>query len=146
MSRHHVDIDAPADQVYALIADARRRPIWLPELQATDATPARPLEKGDRFVGYASLLGHRFVGASEVVDAQPANRLEEHVVIGARFRTAWDITPNADGHGCRVTHDIDVEFPQGRLGHIERWLLSRYLERLQRKGLRRLAERSAAGE
>ena len=147
MPRHRVRVDAPAATVYAFIADARQRPTWLPELAETAGAPDRPLATGDRFVGYATLLGHRFVGASEVLEAEPGLRLEEEVVIGARFRTAWQITPAGENNGrpaCEVVHRIDIEFPQGALGTLERWVLTRYLSRLQRKGLRRLAGRSAA--
>ena len=138
-----MDVDAPPAAVYELIADARRRATWLPELETTPDAPDRPLTKGDRFVGYAELLGHRFVGSSEVVDADPGQGLVEQVVIGARFRTAWNVTPSGDGTSCRVTHEIDIEFPQGPMGRIERWVLARYLVRLQRKGLRRLAQAAA---
>jgi carbon monoxide dehydrogenase subunit G len=148
--RHAVHVDAPPATVYELIANPRRRARWLPELQTTGNMPQRLLEVGDRFVGHTSMLAHRFVGASEVTEAQPNDHLEEDVVIGARFRTRWDIAPDDDGDGdgehtgCRVTHDIDVEFPQGPLGRIERWVLSRYLDRLQRRGLQRLAATAAA--
>ena len=148
MPRHTVHIAAPAADVYARITDPRRRPEWLPELIGTSDVPDQPLREGDRFVGYAELLGHRLVGHSEVRAADAASgRLEERVVIGARFTTTWDVTPTTtDGSACRVTHDIDVEFPQGPLGNVVRWLLTRYLDRLQRRGLQRLAGRSGRQE
>ena len=148
MTRLAVDIAAPAAEVYARIADPRQRPAWLPELQATSELPdGRALEAGDRFVGYAALLGHRFVGHSEVVVADhAAARLEERVVIGARFRTSWTVTATGErGDTCRVIQDIDVEFPQGPIGTVERWVLNRYLNRLQREGLDRLAELTSPG-
>lgn len=141
MPRLVVDIAAPAADVYACIADPRRRPAWLPELQATSDVPDRPLEQGDRFVGYAATVGHRVVGHSEVVAADhAAAHLEERVVIGARFRTSWTVTPNDSGQGCRVTQEIEFDFPQGTAGRLERWVLERYAARMQRVGLRRLAE------
>ena len=134
---------APPHRVYELIADAHARSTWLPELHAVSGAPDRELREGDRFVGVASLLGHRFVGNSEVVEATPGHRIAEEVVIGARFRTAWTVTTDTDG-SCRVSHDIDVEFPQGPFGRLERWVLTRVLDRLQRQGLKRLAQQASA--
>ncbi len=147
MSRHAARIAAPADEVYARIADPHGRSAWLPELERTTGVPDRPLEPGDHFVGYASVLAHRFVGHSDVVVADhDAFHIEEQVIIGARFRTAWTVTPTdaPNGGGCEVVHELDVELPEGPLGRIERWVLGRYLDRLQRKALRRLVQRSEA--
>lgn len=141
MPRLVVDIAAPVADVYERLADARQRPAWLPELQATSEVPDRALEEGDRFVGYAAVAGHRIVGHSEIVAADHATaRLEERVVIGARFRTSWTVTPNESGQGCRVTQEIEFDFPQGAAGRVERWVLERYAARMQRVGLGRLAE------
>lgn len=130
-------IDAPAHAVWEHLAVAPRRAEWLPELDATDA-PARPLEAGDRFDGYSSLLAHRFVGSSEVVRADAPALLEERVVIGARFVTRWELV-GVDGGATTVRHTVEVEFPGGPFGPLERWVLGRRMRRLQRAGLRRLA-------
>jgi uncharacterized protein YndB with AHSA1/START domain len=145
VSRHAIDIAAPPDDVYARIADPRQRSAWLPELETTDA-PDRPVERGDRFLGVASVAGHRVVGHSEVVAASAAaGRLEERVVVGARFTTSWTVTPHRDGQGCRVTHAIDFDYPRGLLGPLERWVLGRWAGRLQRAGLQRLAAVTTTG-
>lgn len=138
MPRHTVRIAARPDDVYARIVDPRRRTAWLPELEGTSDVPDRPLQCGDSFVGYPALLGHRLVGRSAVVAADHDERhLEEHVVVGAGFRTAWTVTSADDG--CVVTQDLEFEFPQGTIGRVERWVLERYAARMQRAGLERLA-------
>ena len=127
---------ASPSEVYELVANAARRAEWLPELDAVSA-PDRALVRGDRFDGFSSLLLHRFVGSSEVVDAVPAEALEERVIIGARLTTRWELTGDGNGR-TTVTHLLDVDFPEGPLGRLERWVLGRRLARLQRNGLRRL--------
>lgn len=82
------------------------------------------------------MLLHRFVGASEVVEATAGQTIEERIVIGARMRTRWTVERTADG--CEVTHELDVDFPGGPLGRLERWVLERRLSRMQRAGLARL--------
>ena len=133
------DIDAPADAVWAFLADAARRPSWMTELRRVEGASG-VLEVGDRFTGESSILLHDFIGASEVVEAEPGKVLAEEVVIGARFVSRWEVEPAGDG-STHVRHTIDVEFPSGPFSPIERWVLRRRLLRMQRASLRNLAER-----
>ena len=142
MPRSTISIDAPAPAVYDLIANARRRAAWLPELDATRA-PDRQLEQGDRFEGYSSLLAHRFVGSSHVTEAEPNVVLEEQVTIGAKFTTRWETHDR--GGRTEVVHTLTVEFPGGPLGRIERWVLSRRLARLLQQGSQRLKQAAEGG-
>lgn len=148
MPTHRIEIAAPAADVYARIADPHRRTEWLPELQSTSNVPDRPLQEGDSFLGHPVLLGHRLIGHSTVVRADhDACHLEEHVVVGGSFRTAWTVTAARDkdededggGTACVVTQRIEFDFPQGTMGRLERWVLERYAARMQRAGLERLA-------
>jgi len=120
-----------------VLADLSSRPNWLAELRQVDAPPG-PAAVGTRFTGESSLLFHDFAGVSEVVVAEPGRALEEHVVLGARMVSRW--TLDRDGATrTRVTHVIDIDFPTGPLGRIERWVLRRRLGQLQRRSLRALA-------
>ena len=139
---HRALISAQPREVYDLVADPTKRVGWLPELDATSA-PARPLVTGDRFNGVSSIFGHRFLGASEVLAAEPDTRLEERVVVGAAMRTAWSFRDDGDGRTL-VTHVMEVEFPAGPLGGLTRWLFRRRLARMQRAGLRRLSDMAGA--
>ena len=138
LARDSAVVAAPPAEVYELIAHPRHRVRWLPELDATDA-PDRELVEGDRFQGYSSLLLHRFVGASDVTAAEPGRVLEEHVVIGARMTTRWELTERPDGT-TEVTHVLDVEFPKGPLGRVARWVMRWRIAKLQRDGLKRLQQ------
>ena len=131
-------VGADAGAVYAVLADLSSRPDWLAELRRVDAPPG-PATTGTRFTGESSLLFHDFAGASEVVVAEPGKALEEHVLLGARMVSRW--TLERDGAArTRVTHVIDIDFPTGPLGRLERWVLRRRLGQLQRRSLAALAD------
>jgi uncharacterized protein YndB with AHSA1/START domain len=139
ISVEHVEqVEATPEEVWALVADASRRPDWMTELKKVDAPPG-PVAVGDRFEGESSILLHDFIGASTVLEADRDRLLREEVVIGARFWSRWEITPSADGAGARVHHTIDVDFPAGPFSPLERWVLRRRLLRMQRASLRNLA-------
>lgn len=139
MARHSVVVASAPDVVYAVVADGSARSDWLPELASTEGAPPRPLERGDRFTGYPSLLGHRFVSTSEVTEADPAVRIAERVVIGAGLTTEWVFEPVDDGRATRVSQSMVIDYPAGVFGRLARWVLARRVDRLQREALRRLA-------
>lgn len=125
------------DDVYGIVADVARRPEWLRELRHVVA-PAGPVTEGVRFEGQSSLLLHDFIGTSDVVRAEPGRALVEQVVLGARFTSAW--TFEAAPGGTLVTHHVDIDFPGGPLGRLERWVLRRRLSVMQRASLEALAQ------
>lgn len=130
-------VGADPGAVYAVLADLSSRPTWLAELRQVDAPPG-PAVAGTRFTGESSLLFHDFAGASEVVVAEPGRALEEHVLLGARMVSRWTLEHDGPSK-TRVTHVIDIDFPTGPLGRIERWVLRRRLAQLQRRSLASLA-------
>lgn len=134
---HRRAVRASADDIYRLIADARRRSEWMVELTDTHGAQS-PVRSGDRFDGDARFLGHTFLGRSEVDDAVPAERVAETVVIGARFTSEWSLHDAGDGR-TEVVHRIAIDFPRGPLGWAMRVLLSWRLRWMQRTSLRRLA-------
>lgn len=130
-------VEAPADRVYAVVADLPGRTAWLHELQHVDAS-ASPATAGDRFEGESRLLFHRFAGCSEVMRAEPGVVLSERVHLGARFVSEWTFSRLDDGR-TRVRHCIEVVLPGGPLRPLERWVLRRRVRSLQRRGLAGLA-------
>ncbi|MEA3078167.1 MAG: hypothetical protein QOF60_3075 [Actinomycetota bacterium] len=112
------------------------------ELRSVSAPDVHvPLEPGDRFFGETTILRHDLLGVSEVTVAHTGHELAESVVIGARFVSRWTLSPSSSGTGTDVTHTLDVEFPGGPFGRIERWVLRRRLAAIQRDSLANLAQR-----
>jgi uncharacterized membrane protein len=131
-----VVVGAAPEAVYDLLADIVRRPEWLYELRRVDP-PDEPLQVGTRFTGVSSLLLHEFVGESEVVLAEPGRALAEHIVLGVRFTSEWDLSAT-DG-GTHVRHCLVVELPGGPLSRLEGWVLRRRLDVMQRASFAALA-------
>ncbi len=121
-----------------MLADLSSRPGWLAELRRVEAPPGQATT-GTRFTGESSLLFHDFAGVSEVVVAEPGRTLEEHVLLGARMVSRWTLERDS-ASTTRVTHVIDIDFPTGPLGRLERWVLRRRLAQLQRRSLAALAD------
>lgn len=140
---HSEVVPAPPETVYALLAEPAQRPHWMTELKRVEAQEARrPVEVGDRFEGVSSILFHDFIGVSEVKAAQPPTLLGEDVVIGARFTSTWELAEAGEGQTV-VYHVLEVQFPGGPFSWIERLVLRRRLERMQRRSLANLARRWA---
>lgn len=138
---HTEEVPAPPEVVYGLLAEPAQRPQWMTELKRIDGQdPQRAVQVGDRFEGVSSILFHDFIGVSEVKVAQPPGRLDEDVVIGARFTSTWELTDAAEGRTL-VRHVLEVQFPGGPFSWIERLVLRRRLERMQRQSLGNLARR-----
>lgn len=136
-------VPADADAVYEVVANLNRRPQWLHELKRVETSDAQAKE-GVRFVGESRVLGHDFLGTSEVVQANPGKALAEEVYLGARFTSEWTFTA-VDG-GTQVRHCIDIDFPAGPLGALARLLLRRRLASMQRSSLAALSRVHSASE
>ena len=139
------ELEVPPTAAYAVIADLRRRPDWMVEIGDVDVAAGQTATPGLRFDASATLLGHTFLGRSEIQIADPGVAIEEQVVIGARFTSRWTFEANASGHTV-LTHHISVDYPGGVLGRIERVLLSLRLRRMQRQSLRQLTKLVAEGD
>lgn len=137
---HVREVPAPPLAVWAKIADPAERPAWMTELRRVDAATGE-VQVGDRFSGASAILGHEFLGESRVTDVDRGKLLAEEVVIGARFVSRWELVPSGDGRSTKVHHVIDVQFPTGVFGAVERWVLRRRLLRMQRTSLEALASR-----
>lgn len=125
---------ASPEALFAVVADPSRRPQWLAELQEVDAPPG-PAHTGTRFTGRSSVLGHDFLGSSEVVAAEEGRVLSEQVVIGARFTSTWTFEPSGNGSYTRVVHRIEIDYPGGPFSWLEKRLLAWRLRRTQRESL-----------
>jgi uncharacterized protein YndB with AHSA1/START domain len=98
------DISAPADRVWAMVADVTRMGEWSPETEGAKwlggATSAAP---GARFRGTNRNGKKKWDTVAKVVDAEPG-RSFAFTVSAAGLRIAeWRYTFDAMPAGCRVT-------------------------------------------
>ena len=121
----------PPDAAYALIANAKRRPEWMPELDETNNAPTN-LQVGDRFDAATTVLMHTVAGQSEVTEADGSTTISERVIVGVAFTSTWRI------NGSTVEHTIDVDLPRGPFRWFEGQVLKWRLQRMQRRSLANL--------
>jgi uncharacterized protein YndB with AHSA1/START domain len=98
------DIAAPADRLWAMVADVTRMPEWSPENQSgTWRGGATGPTKGARFRGTNRNSGRTWKTDAVVTAAEPARRFAFLVKAGPFSVAEWayDFEPTADG--CTVT-------------------------------------------
>lgn len=110
MPQASIDIDAPAEAVYAMVSDLPAMGRWSPECYRCDwlsgATAAAP---GVRFRGHNRIGMRRWSTTGEVIVANPGRELtfDVYTVLGMPVsRWSYRITPREDG-GCAVTESSE---------------------------------------
>src|SRR3954447_7232541 len=102
-------VDAPPDQVYALVADVTRTGEWSPVCWKVEwlegATEARVCA---RFRGHNKLNGVRWSRDCEITVADPAQRFGFSTLFKGRESTRWLYTLEAEDGGTRVTESYEV--------------------------------------
>lgn len=93
-------IDAPADEVYVLVADIATHPQWAADDLAVERT-------GDgAWRTTAEAKGRSFTAALVITEAVPPERFAFEVADETgRWRHTFDIA--ATGHGCTVTRRVE---------------------------------------
>lgn len=110
-------VDAPLDEVWHVIADARNLPRWNSHIREVRGAPDRELKEGDT---YRARL--RFVGVSADVRAEVLE-LEPERYAKVRLRGVVDATietfaKSIGRERTRVEHRVEYRFPGGPLGEL----------------------------
>ena len=100
----HVDINAPASKVWALISDFRRMPEWSP--QCRWMRPFGPLRAGTRTLNLNRRNRMFWPTTCTVVEVVPAKKVAFRVDTN---RTIWSYELEANGQGTRVTESRHAE-------------------------------------
>jgi len=133
-------VDAPSDQVYAIIADYRRHhPHIVPPQYFTRLDVlVGGVGAGTRTRVEMQVLGKRRVFEQVVKEPEPGRVLMEANVDGSAVST---FTVEASGDGSsHVTIATDFPLQPGIQGVLERLAVSRLFPRIYKKELARLAE------
>ena len=140
--RSSIDIQAPIQEVYAVIAAPERLPEWNGSIEAARrCEPDAPVALGSRAVVQGRLLGQSIESETEVVICCPPTEFATRAIRGPRLVTRFKLASQVDG-----THvDVDVvgEVPGGTLGArlAEGFLRTEFASSLQR--LKQMVEREA---
>lgn len=110
--RASIDVAAPPEQVWALVADVTRMGEWSPECVRAEwrggATGPAP---GARFHGYNKIATYEWDVPCVVVECEPGRRFSFRVPPSDPNGTVWtyDFEPAPDG-GTRVTESFHAPF------------------------------------
>jgi len=98
------EIAAPAEQVWAMVADVTRMGEWSPENDGATwlggATGSKP---GAKFRGTNHNGKKKWKTVATVVDAEPGRRFSFRVTVGGLKVAEWCYTLEPTATGCRVT-------------------------------------------
>lgn len=135
--RTFVVVDAPIEQVWAVLSDIERQPEWIHDLKAVRITTPPPVGVGTRGVGRVQAFGISVEDPVEVTAFEPpthfAIRHEGLVTGDGDIRLA----PGADGTTTIVTWDETLIPPL--LPHLGRQVLAAVFEPIFQRDLERLA-------
>ena len=92
------DVDAPADEVFALLTDTSRLPEWNARIRRVLEPAPAPLAPGAEWVVQMQVTGARWPSRSTAVTHDPGRRLFEHTSRSddgnpARALWRWQVTP-----------------------------------------------------
>jgi uncharacterized membrane protein len=95
-------IQAPAEEVFAFVADAENNPTWHEHVRETHWIDEGPTRLGRRGRQIGHLWGRDWAFVAEVAVWDPPSHVAFQVIEGYRVRTSIDVEP-ADGGASRVT-------------------------------------------
>ena len=103
----HIDVDAPPEVVFAILADPRQhsRIDGSGSVGAVLAAPDRITAKGQTFTVRMRLFGVPYLIRNRVVEFDASRRIAWRHFTANRWR--YELTPTADG-GTRVTETFDM--------------------------------------
>lgn len=144
MAQHHITasalIPAPAQQVYAILADYREgHPKILPKPYFVDLV----VEEGGYGAGtvirfHMRLLGRLQEFIADVSEPEPGRMLVESNRNNGTV-TTFTVEPHQQGQAAQVTITTTIPVRDGFIGRVEGWLATRLLQPIYIKELAQLA-------
>ena len=114
-----VEVGRSAADVWTVLEDVRRIPIYSPSTVSVSDAPERLSAVGQRFRQTVAVLGRHFESEWTVTDLQPGRRvaLEGTVGVGARYCLVEEVEPRGPDRS-RLTVRITFTMPLGILGRV----------------------------
>jgi uncharacterized protein YndB with AHSA1/START domain len=99
-----ITIDAPPEQLFALVSDLPRMGEWSPECtRVTWLSGTTTAVPGARFIGHNRAGAVRWFTQGEIVDADPGRRFSFRIHFGPVPIAFWTYEFTATPTGCQVT-------------------------------------------
>jgi uncharacterized protein YndB with AHSA1/START domain len=106
------DIDATADDLWAMVADITRMGEWSPENEGGDwIEPATGAQPGAKFRGRNRLGKKSWKTVATVLEVEPGRVFSFHVSAGPVKVADWSYRFEPVGAGCRVTETFTDRRP-----------------------------------
>ena len=109
-------VEAPADEVWRIVADPRNLPRWNRAIRSVEGVPTTGLKAGDRYSTKVSVLGVAFTVEAEVEEIDPPRfaRIRLSGPIDAVVRT-W-VRPMGPVR-TRLEHEVEYRLKGGPIGN-----------------------------
>ena len=122
-------IEAPAQEIFAFLAQAERNIEWVPRLAYSKRLTSGPTERGTQFGFGLKFAGVMLETVDEVTDIVPGRLISFESASGIKHSGSWRLEPiGVAGDLTLVTYEMDFEWPQmfagvlGRLLNLESFL------------------------
>lgn len=133
-----IEIAAPAEDIYAVVMDARRLGDWVTIQERLTHAPRGELAAGDELTQKLKVAGQGFKVAWRVSKADPPRDVEwdGRGPLGTKARVCYWLEPN--GKGTRFHYVNEYELPGGPLGKLGARIFERTAGREADRSLERL--------
>jgi uncharacterized protein YndB with AHSA1/START domain len=111
-----VDIDAPPEQVWKVVADPRNLQRWDRHIALVDG-PRRELRQGDQYSAELRLMGARARADMTVLELEP-NRYSKVGMSGIVDGTVETWVEPLDADRTRLRHRVEYRFRGGPFGEV----------------------------
>ncbi len=130
-----IDIDAPAERVFAILTDIKRLPEYAQGLTSVEDIQETEQHLGDSFRGIYSTLRLHFPITFTVTEYEPPTKRTTRFEGGMKGTWTWRLSPR--GKSTHVTTAMEYEMAGGILGKAMNAAL---VERMNEKNAERLLE------
>lgn len=143
-----IEVSLAREQLFELLTDLDRLPVWSTITVETHGTPRQPIEEGDTFEQTLRVLGRNLQSTWEVTELDRPRKVaySSQAPGGGLLRMVQSLAESAGG--TRVDVELDYELPGGFVGEL---FDSAYAERRNERelehslhNLKELAEAQAA--
>ena len=128
-----IDIDAPAERVFALLTDPRRLPEYAPGLVSVEDIRQTEQHLGDSFRATYSVLGLHFPMTFTATEYEQPTKLTTRFEGGMKGTWTWRLSPR--GKSTHLTTAMEYEMAGGILGKAMNAVL---VERMNEKNAEQL--------
>ncbi len=118
---------APAETVWAIVADPKRAPAWMPDITDRDVSAGDPLGVGVQWREQGLLRGRTYTTMYEVTAWEPPHRIAYRRLAAAKGDYHWveTITLQPGAGETTITLSLDYAMPGGIIGKLYEHFLFR---------------------